>query len=147
MMAKTVTTSDLGSTEDAANSKMAVYLRGQIDSLINAGIKTQKDIAKEMGYPKGNIISMFKTGEVRVPLDKIPALAKAINVDVAFLFRLAMEQYWPKRNDAIAAVFGTITTSNQRDILAKIQELTGEEDPALTPELEAKLRKVFLKAF
>ena len=38
---------------------------------------------------------MFKRGEVKVPLNKIPLLAKAINADPAHLFRLALEQYWP----------------------------------------------------
>lgn len=136
MMAKTV----------AANtpSKIAVYLAKQIDAL--SSIKSQREIAQEMGYTKGNIISMFKTGEVKVPLDKIPALAKAINVDPAFLFRLAMEQYWPDMNEAISAVFGSITTANQRALLARIAELLGEEDPALTPELDAKLKKALQKS-
>lgn len=127
----------------APKSKIAAYLAKQIDAL--SGIKSQREIATEMGYEKGNIISMFKTGEVKVPLDKIPALAKAINVDPAFLFRLAMEQYWPDMNEAIAAVFGAITTSNQRKILARIQELSGEEDPELTSDLDTRLRKAFLK--
>lgn len=130
----------------AANtpSKIAVYLAKQIDAL--SSIKSQREIAQEMGYTKGNIISMFKTGEVKVPLDKIPALAKAINVDPAFLFRLAMEQYWPDMNEAISAVFGSITTANQRALLARIAELLGEEDPALTPELDAKLKKALQKS-
>jgi hypothetical protein len=29
-----------------------------------------------------------------VPLDKIPLLAKALGVDPAHMFRLALEQYW-----------------------------------------------------
>lgn len=135
MMAKPVSTS--------TTSKIATYLANQIKAL--EGIKSQREIALEMGYPKGNIISMFKTGEVKVPLDKIPALAKAINVDPAFLFRLAMEQYWPAMNEAISAIFGAITTLNQRAILARIAELTGEDDPELTPELDAKLKKAFQK--
>lgn len=137
MMVKAVTTTA------STTSKIAAYVAKQIDAL--AGIKSQRDIAREMGYEKGNIISMFKTGEVKVPLDKIPALAKAINVDPAFLFRLAMEQYWPDMNEAIGAVFGSITTANQRKILARIQELSGEEDPELDADLDSRLRKVFLR--
>ena len=68
---------------------IARFLDRQIDTL--KGVKTQREIVGEMGYEKPNIISMFKSGQVRVPLDKIPALARAIEIDTADLFRLAVE--------------------------------------------------------
>src|SRR5579871_5258209 len=74
-------------------SRISEYLTKQIDAI--APYKNQRQIAHELGYAKPNIISMFKTGDTKVPIDKIPALARALNVDPAFLFRLAMEQFWP----------------------------------------------------
>ncbi len=122
-------------------SKIAIYLAKQIDAL--QGVKSQREIAAEMGYERANIVSMFKTGEVKVPLEKIPDMAKALKVDPAFLFRLAMEQYWPDRHDAIGAIFGSVTTVNQRALLKRISELTGEDDPEPTPELDKRLTKAF----
>jgi transcriptional regulator with XRE-family HTH domain len=78
-----------------ADSAIAKYIDKKIDEL--KGVKTQREIAAEIDYDKPNMISMFKRGEARVPLDKIPLLAKALGVDPAHMFRLALEQYWPDR--------------------------------------------------
>ena len=82
-----------------ANTAIARFLDRRIDEL--KGAKTQREIAAEAGYEKPNIISMFKYGEAKVPLDKIPALAKALEIDPAHLFRLALEQYWPALGETI----------------------------------------------
>src|SRR6478672_9227328 len=76
-----------------AETKLAKYLTTQIDAISHE--KSQRDIATEIGYEKPNMISMFKRGEAKVPLDKIPALAEALHVDPAHMLRLAFEQYWP----------------------------------------------------
>jgi hypothetical protein len=59
-----------------ADSAVAKYIDKKIDEL--KGVKTQREIAAEIDYDKPNMISMFKRGEARVPLDKIPLLAKAL---------------------------------------------------------------------
>ena len=38
---------------------------------------------------------MMKLGQTKVPLDKIPLLAKACGVDQAFFMRLALQEYMP----------------------------------------------------
>src|SRR5277367_3924605 len=86
-----------------ADSAIAKYLDKQIDAL--KGVKTQREIATEIGYDKPNMISMFKRGETKIPLDKIPLLAKAVGADAAHLFRLALEQYWLDLKATIDEVF------------------------------------------
>jgi len=124
-----------------ANTKLAQYLRRQLP--VVAKDKSQREIAHEMGFTKPNIISMYKRGDVRVPLEKLPLLAKAIGADVAYLFRLGLEQYWPEQQEAIDAVFGTVITKNEARIIKKIRDVTDDNDPALTPELAEKLEEVF----
>jgi hypothetical protein len=46
---------------------MAEYGAKKIDAI--ADRKTQREIAKEVGYKKANIISMFKTAETKIPLN------------------------------------------------------------------------------
>lgn len=121
------------------NSPVTKYLARQIEAI--KGEKTQREIAAEVGYDKPNMISMMKRGEVRVPLDKIPLLAKALHVDPAHMFRLAMEDYWPGRRDALQKVFGAIVTENERDILAEFRRHFGDKDPALSPELKRRIRE------
>jgi transcriptional regulator with XRE-family HTH domain len=123
-------------------TRIAEYLAKTIDAL--SSIKSQREIAAEIGYEKPNMVSMFKRGEAKVPLDKIPALAKALNVDPAFLFRLAMEQYWPGQEDAIGAIFGSVITKHEKDLLEKVRSWTRHQDPRLiTKETEAELREIF----
>lgn len=116
-----------------ADSRIAKYLSKQIDTL--SGRKSQREIAQEIGYDKPNMISMFKRGECKIPLDKVPALAKSIEADPAFLFRLAMEQFWPEGVSPINTIFGTVLTKNETEIIMYIRQESGETDPALTPEL------------
>ena len=61
------------------------------------------------------------------------------DVDPAFLFRLALEQYWPTEHGAIAQTFGTLCSSNEREILASIRDLSDHADPTLTAESWKKL--------
>ena len=59
-----------------ADSAIAKYIDKKIDEL--KGEKTQREIAAEIGNDKPNLISMFKRGESKVPLEKIPLLSKAL---------------------------------------------------------------------
>jgi len=101
-----------------ADSAIAKYIDKKIDEL--KGVKTQREIAAEIGYDKPNLISMFKRGEARVPLDKIPLLAKALGVDPAQMFRLALEQYWPDRGDIIEKLFGRLASENEEEIFLRV---------------------------
>ena len=100
-----------------ADSSIARYLDKKIYEL--KGVKTQREIAQEVGYETPNIISMFKRGESKLPLNKIPLLSKALGVDPAHMFRLALEQYWPDRSEIIAKLFGRLASENEEEILLK----------------------------
>lgn len=52
--------------------------------------KTQADIAQEAGFRNANFVSMLKIGCSKLALDRVPSLAKALDVDPAFLMRLAI---------------------------------------------------------
>jgi len=54
--------------------------------------KTQADIASEAGFPNANMMTHLKNGRNKVPLDRVPSLAKALEVDPAMLMRLALDQ-------------------------------------------------------
>ena len=118
-----------------ANASIARFLDRQIHKL--KGVKTQREIAAEIGYDTPNLISMFKRGEMKVPLEKIPALAKAVEADPGHLFRLALEQYWPDWVETIDAIFGRVATANEEEILlSKWRAATDNADPAATPMIE-----------
>lgn len=113
-----------------AATKMAHFMQRRLQEL--EGEISQTEIAHKLGYPKSNIISMFKTGETKVPLDKIPALAEALHVDVAHLMRLGLEQYWPDKMNVITEVFSRMVTANELELLREIRRRTKDADPELS---------------
>ena len=46
--------------------------------------KTQAEIASEAGFPNANMMTFLKNGRSKVPLDRVPSLAKALEVDPAY---------------------------------------------------------------
>lgn len=62
---------------------------------INRSGKAAVVITAYLDYPHPNIIFAFRSGSCRVPLHKLPALAKAIEVDPAELLRLGLAEYNP----------------------------------------------------
>ena len=56
---------------------VAEYLTQQIAV---SGV-SQKNLADQLGYDKPNIITMFKQGKTKVPLNKIAPIAKILGID------------------------------------------------------------------
>ena len=54
---------------------------------------TNEQLASELGYTRPNIISMWRTGRTRIPLEKLPALAKLLKFELTALLPLWIEQY------------------------------------------------------
>jgi transcriptional regulator with XRE-family HTH domain len=126
-----------------ANTALAKFLDKRIEAL--KGLKTQREIAAEIGYEKPNILSMFKRGESKVPLEKIPALARALDVDAAHLFRLGFEMYWPDLASVIEDVFvRQLATKNEGEIfLKRWRTLTADADPVPDARTQTAIDRMF----
>jgi transcriptional regulator with XRE-family HTH domain len=126
-----------------AEMSIAQYLDKQIEVQRMLG-RSQREIAAQIGYDKPNMISMFKRGETKVPLDKVPALARALNLDPAFLFRLAIQQYWKGEEKVIAEVFGEVVTKHEKKLVQMFRSATkgadGEPDTALERKIKEWVR-------
>ena len=57
---------------------------------IAASGKTQLLIANEIGMPNANAVSMLTTGSLKLPIHRIGALAKVLDVDATDLLRLTL---------------------------------------------------------
>ena len=64
-------------------------------AIIFSGL-SQREIADRAGFPKPNFISMMKRGEAKIPIDRIPALAKACGVEPVEFIATAMREYQPE---------------------------------------------------
>ncbi len=114
-----------------AHSRITVaeFISKHLDIQQSMG-RTQKQIAEEMGYKMPNMISMFRRNEVKVPIPKVPQLARSLGVDPAFLLRLVLAQHWPEEIEAIQEIFGAITTKNETALIDIWRKVTKETDPA-----------------
>lgn len=91
--------------------------------------KTQREIAEACGFETPNVISMFKKGQMKVPLDRVGPLAKAIDVDPAHLLRLAMQEYLPETWSSIEEILhSTVLTKNELELIRKYRQVTGDSD-------------------
>lgn len=75
-------------TKPYADTRLPAFVAKRILEL--RPIKSQAEIASETSFPNPNMISMVKSGAIRVPLDRVPALAEALQVDPARLLQLAL---------------------------------------------------------
>ena len=124
------------------HSKLAKFLDRRILEL--AGKKSQREIAIQAGFPNPNYVSMIKAGSSKLPLDRVPAMAKALDVDPKYLFVLALEQTgFETTRAAVGDIFGIVVTENETDWLTEIRDASGHSDPRLTNRMRTSLRAVF----
>ena len=108
--------------------------------------KSQAEIAAQAGYVNPNMVTMIKQGTSKVALDRVPALAKALECDPAYLMRLALEQAIGRTSAAaVVEVFGDPVTENERAWVAAIRDASGDSDPRLTARAQAAIRAIFGK--
>lgn len=106
---------------------MRPYEGTELQKLIESRIddlsprKNQREITLEAGYPKmTSILSMLKTGEAKLALDRVSGLAKALEVDEVDMLRLTLLQHH-KDNPAVRNVIEKAFTKGNRG------NLTGNE--------------------
>ena len=102
----------------------------------------QKDIAEALGYQNANIVSMFKKGLTKVPIEKVPALAKALHLDPAHLLMLAMREYMPEAFATIQKTLGHTVTENEFELVSEVRKATKDSDPVFSKVELAKIRAV-----
>lgn len=91
--------------------------------------KTHRQVAEECGFDMPNIITMFKQGRTKVPLDRIGALAKALGADPVHLLRLAMQEYMPETWKHIEDILNsTMLTANELELIQSFRRITGDSD-------------------
>ena len=127
-----------------ADTRMAKFLDTRLLELKHK--KTQAEIAEEAGFVNPNMLTMIKKGSTKLPVDRVPALAKALDCDPALLLRLALEQ---SEGSTVAAaiydIIGQPITKNEMAWIVEIREASGNTDPRLTSRAATAIRGVFGK--
>ena len=92
------------------------------------------------------MLAMIKSGATRLPVDRVPALAEALNVDPARLLQLALEQWTGSAAArAFETIFATVVSSNEVGWLDEIRDASGHSDPVITTRARSAIRAIFGK--
>lgn len=112
---------------------VAAYIQLQIAV---SGV-AQKDIAEALGYDNPNVITMFKQGKTKLPLNKVGQLAKVLGVDPVHLLRLVMNEYCPDTWQAIQHLVGnSLITANEMTLVEIVRKTCGAVDLELKDKAE-----------
>ena len=131
-------------TKPYRNSAATKLIGKRIDEL--RGIKTQSDIAREAGFVNSNFLTMLKSGANKVPLDRVPDLARALDIDPALLMRLGIEQsIGVAQARAVLDIFGSPVTENEILWIQELRNASEDSDPRPTAKGRAALRALFGK--
>ena len=131
-------------TKPHAESRLAKFVTKRILEL--APRKAQLDIAAEAGFQSLNMMSMVKSGASKLALDRVPALAAALETDPKYLFLITLDQHGLETVKAtVEEIFGTLVTKNETAWLTAIREASDHSDPTLTSRGRAAIRGVFNK--
>jgi hypothetical protein len=130
-------------TKPYADTRLASYIEKRVLELRPR--KSQAVIAHEAGFTSVNMITMLKTGASKLALDRVPALARALDCDPRLLFKLALEQQGGTTARAVEEIFGVVVTRNEAAWIEELREASGHADPNLATRSRAALRGMFGK--
>ena len=124
------------------DTQLAKYVERRILELKSS--KTQAEIAAQAGFVNPNMITMIKQGKSKAALDRVPALARALECDPAYLMRLSLEQAVGRTAAAaVIEIFGEPVTQNELGWIKAIRSASGNSDPRLTNRSQAAVNAIF----
>lgn len=121
------------SVRDGATYALAKFINANWDTLVG---RTNEEVSQELGYRAANIISMWRTGKTKIPLDRLPDIANLMKIDIATLFPMWMEQYFGEREDIkflMKEMSARFARSNEKVILELSRKAFKGNDVPLTP--------------
>lgn len=117
------------------DSDVANLISTRLAILADRG-QEQKDVAVAMGYDKPNVVTMFKSGATRVPLNRAPACAIALGVDPLQFLMMCLKEYKPEIYDVFEPLLREkgVSTEAAYRIAKRVDAIAAEEKLLLAPE-------------
>ena len=77
------------------------------------------ELARALGYDQEHVVELITQGRMRLPINKVNKLARALSLDPKLVLRLAMESSAPGLLDAIEDVLNPLKLSGSEERLIK----------------------------
>lgn len=115
----------------------AQYLTQQIEK----SDKTQTEIASELGFPNPNVITMFKQGRTKIPINRVPDIARVLECDPLHMMRVVMNEYQPETWQVFERLLGkSLVTEAEMQIVKAVREAAGEQE--IAPKTDEQKRQL-----
>lgn len=89
---------------------------------IEFSYKTQRAIARDAGFTSANILSMMKSGESKVPINRIPKLSAALDICPEEFIETALREYHPELHAVLSDYYGIGLSQTERLMLDVLDE-------------------------
>ncbi|MHA3980673.1 helix-turn-helix domain-containing protein [Halovulum sp. GXIMD14794] len=122
-------------------------IAGMLARAIDYSGLTQAEISRRAGLGRPNFLSMMKSGEARVPIERIPAIASACGVEPIPLLRAAMREYHPEVWSVLLEHFSHPLTRTEEAILEAYDEAGEGRDLRMNPALYLACELMFREMF
>lgn len=100
--------------------------------------KSQRELAREMGFVRPNMLSMIRTGAAQVPFGRIPDIAAVLGIDPAQLLKAWVMEDRPEFEMVFDEIFGGILTQRERDWIRFFEDV-GMVEPPRNLQMRQKL--------
>lgn len=111
----------------ATASTTPLTLIAQIEAQQTALELTDHDLCAALGFEREIILGLIKAGSMRMPLNKIPALAVALEVDPIELMKQALLEQDPALSKIIEDLFNPLRlTSTEVNLIKHLRKVCGD---------------------
>lgn len=108
------------------NAATSATLISQLEVAQTTQGLTDQQLCNHLGFEREIVLSLIKAGSMKMPLTKIPALARALKLDAAELMRVALSESDPALAEAIASVFNPLCLSaTETNLITHLRKLSG----------------------
>lgn len=104
----------------------------RLSKAIEASKLTQREISDKVGFKHASVIEMMKNGVTRVPLDRIPALARTLGIDERQFLILAIHEYHPGIHEVLVETLGLPLTDAELGIITMFRMAHMRDDIELS---------------
>ncbi|NDP49485.1 MAG: hypothetical protein GZ085_14075 [Sulfuriferula multivorans] len=88
---------------------------------------SDEQLGEALGYERGNVIRLIKSGAIKLPLSKVRALAAALELDRTELLRTAIQDAVPEMAAVIEDAYNPMRlTATELTLIKHLRKLSGD---------------------
>lgn len=114
------------------------------DSALNKSDLNVAEIARRVGLPSRQAVYQIRSGHMKLPLNRVSAMASVLKIPMHVLFFYALEQYLSQNTVQLiikSVVESLGITMNEKSIIDYIRLVSGNSDPSLNATLMEKIQE------